>query len=87
MGYVLEGSVGINFESTEGVLVVQSLTPGLAAENAGIKVGDRVFSIAGQKVGRAPEAVKILKEDTTWSYRNARGGPGDSVVAVIEVSV
>jgi hypothetical protein len=51
-------------------LLVDEVTPGSPAEKAGLKAGDFILELDGQKVG----------DLTSWSALLARGGPGRLVV-------
>lgn len=55
------------FVGPDSVITVTSVTPGGASDRAGMKIGDQIYSINGQRFKGALEADKILRESKPGS--------------------
>jgi regulator of sigma E protease len=76
---------GLGFQPWQPPAVVGSLTPGGAAEAAGLQVGDRITRIAGQAIGSFGDLQRVVSarpdEQVTLSY--VRNGDSHSLQLVL----
>ena len=75
---------GFVMTSENGIVTVTSVSPGLPADKAGIKVGDGILSIATKKIRSATEGVARLQDLNTWD--DVAGSKGSAVETVIEIA-
>jgi len=70
-------SLGIQMDVTsEGAVTIQSVVPGGAAANAGLRVGDRLISAAGQALGDPPlkTLAPLLQTGESIAFEIERNG-------------
>ena len=64
---VPEGESGILYVSFKDVTIVSQIAPGSLAEKAGLKIGDQIESINGQRIYNTPYfGPHIWSEDSRW---------------------